>query len=285
LIRLPVICAAVLLLPAAALLLLAQKPFREYTPMEGRDSASALPPDYAAKTEFVLGRLMYPSSGRGRGGNWGGGGGGGSTAWLEGGTNWTVDYPKGDRFFAQAIRRLTRIDIRSVEQPVNPLDGDDIFNWPYLHVGMPSTWNLTAEYAAKVRDYLDRGGFLVCDSFFGTQEWEGFKAGMDLILPGREVEDVAADDPMFHLLYDLKDRHQVANYRSLRRDGSGYRADGKDPFWRGIRDSHGRIVVAIAFNSDLGDSWQLADEPLYPEKYSALGLRIGVNFVIYSMTH
>ncbi|MBS1834655.1 MAG: DUF4159 domain-containing protein, partial [Acidobacteria bacterium] len=210
----------ILLLPAAAFLLVAQKPFREYSPMEGRDSAVALPPDYAARTEFVLGRLMYPSAGRGRGGgNWGGGGGG--SAWLQGGTNWTVDYPKGDRFFAQAIRRLTRIDVRSVEQPVNPLDGDDIFNWPYLHVGMPSTWNLTPEYAAKVREYLNRGGFLVCDSFFGTQEWEGFKTGMDLILPGHEVEDIAAGDPMFHLLYDLKDRHQVANYRSLMRDGSG----------------------------------------------------------------
>lgn len=77
---------------------------------------------------------MYPSSG-GRGGGRGGGG-----------ASWTVDYPKGDRFFASAIRRLTRIDVRSVEQPVNPDDGDDLFNWPYLHVGMPTSWNLTPQY-------------------------------------------------------------------------------------------------------------------------------------------
>ena len=240
--------------------------------MEGRDSEAALPADYLSKSEFVLGRLMYPSSGgRGRGGG--------------GGASWTVDYPKGDRFFASAIRRLTRIDVRSVEQPVNPDDGDDLFNWPYLHVGMPTSWNLTPQYAAKVREYLMRGGFMVCDSFFGTQEWQGFEQGMNMILPNRQVEDLAADDPIFHMLYDLKDRHQVGNYRSMLRKGNPYRADGEIPHWRGIRDDSGRVVVAIAFNNDLGDSWQLADEPKYPEKYSALGLRIGVNYVVYALTH
>lgn len=263
---------------APLFLLLAQLPFRQYRAMEGRDSEVGLPPGYQDKSEFVLGRLMYPSAGGGRG--FGGGGN-----WRQGGTNWTVDYPKGDRFFAQAIKRLTRIDVRSVEQPVNPEDGDDIFNWPYLHVGMPSTWNLTPEYAAKVRDYLMRGGFLLCDSFFGTEEWAGFERGMNLILPGRQAEEIPNDDQIFHMLYDLKDRHQVGNYRSMMRNGNPYRADGDTAYWRGIRDDKGRIVVAIAFNSDLGDSWQLADEPRYPEKYSALGLRIGVNYVVYSMTH
>jgi len=258
----------------------AQKPFREYPAMEGRDSQVGLPPDHAAKTEFVVGRLMYPASagGRGRGGFGGG-------DWRNSGGSWTVDYPKGDRFFAQTIRRLTRIEVRSVEQPVNPEDGDDIYNWPYLHVGMPSSWNLTPEYAARVRDYLLRGGFLLCDSFFGTQEWEGFKRGMDMIFPDRQIEDLPGDDPIFHMLYDLKDRHQVGNYRSMQRDGNPYRADGDTAHWRCIRDDQGRVVVAIAFNSDLGDSWQLADEPRYPEKYSALGIRIGVNYVVYAMTH
>lgn len=277
------ICASLLSLlgAGAAAVLFAQKPFREYPAMEGRDSQVGLPPDYTAKTEFVLGRLMYPASGgRGRGGGFGGG-----SDWRHNGGSWTVDYPKGDRFFASTIRRLTRIDVRSVEQPVNPEDGDDIYNWPYMHVGMPSSWNLTPEYAAKVRDYLLRGGFMLCDSFFGTAEWEGFKRGMDLIFPDRPIEDLRDDDPMFHMLYDLKDRHQVGNYRSMLRDGNAYRADGDTPHWRGIRDDNGRVVVAIAFNNDLGDSWQLADEPKYPEKYSALGIRIGVNYVVYAMTH
>ena len=121
-------------LPVLLTGLWAQRPFREYIPMEGRDSEAALPPDYRNPAELVLGRLMYPS-----GGGFGRGGGN----WQDGGTNWTVDYPRGDRTFAVAIRRLTRIDVRSVEQPVNPDDGDEIFYWPYLHVGMPTNWNLT----------------------------------------------------------------------------------------------------------------------------------------------
>jgi hypothetical protein len=69
------------------------------------------------------------------------------------------------------------------------------------------------------------------------------------------------------------------------RRGTTYRNDGATPHWRGIMDDKGRIMVAMSFNSDIGDSWEWADDPEYPEKYSALGIRIGVNYVIYSLTH
>jgi hypothetical protein len=268
-----------LLLAALPLLLTglwAQRPFREYIPMEGRDSEAALPPDYRTPAELVLGRLMYPS-----GGGFGRGGGN----WQDGGTNWTVDYPRGDRTFAVAVRRLTRIDVRSVEQPVNPDDGDEIFYWPYLHVGMPTNWNLTPSQAAKIREYLLRGGFMLCDSFFGTREWEGFLVGMHNIFPDRQIVDLPEEDAIFHTAYDVKERYQVANFRSMLRNGNTYRADGSVPYWRGIRDDKGRVMVAITFNNDLGDSWQLADDPRYPQKFSFLGIRMGVNFVIYTMTH
>ncbi|MFN0100806.1 MAG: DUF4159 domain-containing protein [Bryobacteraceae bacterium] len=255
------------------LLLLAQRPFRTFPGMEGADTETELPADFSAKTELVMGRLMYPSGGRG-GGNW-----------LHGRTNWTVDYPKGDRTFAAALRRLTRVDVRSVEQPVNPDDGDDIFFWPYLHVSMPGSWNLTGAQTEKLRDYLLRGGFLFCDSFFGTEEWNAFEAGVRRIFPQREIEELLNDDPIFHTVFDIDDRYQVGNFRSMLRDGRTYRADGAVAHWRAIRDDKGRVMVAMAFNSDLGDSWQLADEPRYPEKFSALGLRIGVNYVVYAMSH
>ncbi len=263
-------------LPVLLTGLWAQRPFREYIPMEGRDSEASLPPDYRNPAELVLGRLMYPS-----GGGFGRGGG----SWQDGGTNWTVDYPRGDRTFAVAIRRLTRIDVRSVEQPVNPDDGDEIFYWPYLHVGMPTNWNLTPAQAAKIREYLLRGGFMLCDSFFGTREWDGFLVGMHAIFPDRQIVDLPEEDAIFHTAYDVKERYQVANFRSMLRNGNTYRADGSVPYWRGIRDDKGRVMVAITFNNDLGDSWQLADDPRYPQKFSFLGIRMGVNFVIYTMTH
>ncbi|MEO8369332.1 MAG: DUF4159 domain-containing protein [Candidatus Solibacter sp.] len=270
------LCAAAL--PVLLTGLWAQRPFREYIPMEGGDSVAALPSDYLDKAELVLGRLMYPSGG-------GGGRGRGGGNWLNGGTNWTVDYPRGDRTFAVAIRRLTRVDVRSVEQPVNPDDGDEIFHWPYLHVGMPTNWNLSDGQATRIREYLLRGGFMLCDSFFGTQEWAGFEAGMKRIFPDREIVDLPEEDAIFHTAYDVKERYQVGNFRSMLRNGNTYRADGDKPYWRGVRDDKGRVMVAITFNNDLGDSWQLADNPQYPQKFSFLGIRMGVNFVIYTMTH
>lgn len=257
-----------------------QKPFREFIPMEGAASSSILPSDYRNKSELVLGRLMYPSGGGG-----GGRGGRGGGNWLNGGTNWTVDYPRGDRTFAGAIRRLTRIDVRSVEQSVNPDDGDDIFYWPYLHVGMPTNWNLSDAQAAKIREYLLRGGFMLCDSYFGTTEWEGFMVGINKIFPDNEVVDLPADDPIFHNVFDITEKYQVGNFRSMQSRGVTYRGDGSVPCWRGIRDKNGRVMIMMTFNNDLGDSWQLADNPQYPEKFSSLGIRLGVNFVVYTMTH
>ena len=251
------------------------RPFRSYTPGEGWASDAPLPPDYQNKTEFVLGRLMYTSGFRG-GGRFGGSGGGG---------NWTIDYPRGDRTFAMAIRRLTRVDVRSVEQPVNPDDGDDIFYWPYLHVSMPTAWSFSDEQAKKIREYLMRGGFMVCDSFFGTEEWAGFERGIRQIFPDREIVDLADNEGIFHIAYDLKEKYQVGNYRALMRNGFAYRGDGSIPHWRAIRDDKGRVMVMMNFNHDLGDSWQLADNPEYPEKFSSLGIRLGVNYVVYSMTH
>jgi hypothetical protein len=250
---------------ALAFCALAQRPFRTYEPMEGAASEAELPADFNNKTEFVLGRLMYPASG-----------------WR--GASWTVDYPRGDRTFAAAIRRLTLVDVRSVEQPVDPDDGNDIYYWPYLHVGLPASWYFSPAQAAKIRDYLQRGGFLMVDSFFGTEEWRGFERGMHQILPGRVIEELPDDDPIFHGVFNMEKRSQVGNWYA-RRNGRWYRADGDTPYWRGIRDDHGRVVVMINFNNDLGDSWQLADNPEYPERFSSMGIRLGVNYVVYSLTH
>jgi uncharacterized protein DUF4159 len=194
-IRLSAIVTVVLLGGA----LLAQRPFREYIPMEGAESAASLPPDYQGKAEVVLGRLMYPSGGVG-----GRGRGGGRGNWLDGGTNWTVDYPRGDRTFAVAIRRLTRIEVRSVEQPVNP-DDDDLFHFPYMHAGMPTNWTLTEAQAGHIREYLLRGGFMLCDSFFGTQEWEGFLRGIRQIFPNREITELPDDDPIFATVFPVRE--------------------------------------------------------------------------------
>lgn len=258
-----------------------QLPFRSYPSLEPYDDVE-LPPDWNTKAEIVLGRLMYPNHPNSMFGRFRRGGG--RAHWLEGSTSWTQDYPRADRHFAQALRRLTRIQVRSVEQPVNLDDGDDVFNWPFLIAGEMGDWTLTDSQVAKLRDYLLRGGFIFMDDFWNTEEWDRFMETMVKVFPDRQVVDIENADQIFHSVYDLDDRYQIPGQWALR-GSMRYRSEGTIARWRGIYDDHGRLMVAIAFNSDVGDGWEWADEPRYPEKFSALAIRLGVNYVVYSMTH
>jgi hypothetical protein len=258
---------------AGASTLYAQLPFREYLSAEGE--SVVLPEDWNVPAEFVVGRLMYPPgncSGFGRGGDW-----------TVGRTSWTVDYPRGDRTFASILERLTVLDVRSVEQVINLDAGDDIFHWPFLMVAMPGSWDLTDAQAAKLREYLSRGGFLLADSFFGSTEWDCFMLSMRKVFPDRAIVELPDDHALFNVVYDFSERSQIHNWRTL--DRGGYRGDGSEPHWRAILDDDGRIMVAMSFNNDMGDSWQHADDPRYPQEDSHMGLRLGVNYVIYMMTH
>jgi hypothetical protein len=253
-----------------------QRPFREYPGMEYNDFPK--PADYQEKTEWAFARLMYPDSGRRfgfrRGGN----------DWREGYTMWTQDYPRADRHFAQAIRRLTRIHVRSVEQPVNLDDGDDVDNYPWLYAVQVGNWRLTEPQAKALREYLLRGGFFMVDDFWGEDQWANFMESMHRVFPDREVVDLPDDDQIFHSVYDLTDRYQVPGARYVQ-TGVTEKCDGCPARWRGIYDDRGRVMVAMTFQSDLGDSWEWADDPGYDEKFSALGIRIGVNYIVYAMTH
>jgi len=259
-----------------------QREFRVYPSMEPYDDIQ-LPSDYQEKTEWVQARLMYPEHPQARfGRRWRYNGM--PLDWTQGGTSWTQDYPRADRHFALTLRRLTRVHARSVEQPVNLDDGDDVFNWPWLVAGEMGDWKLTASQAKKLRDYLLRGGFLMLDDFWREDEWDRFMESMSMVFPDRPIVEIENADSIFHTVYDLDDRYQILGEWAIRRTMS-YRSDGTTPHWLGIYDDHQRLMVAMSFNSDIGDSWEWADDPGYPEKYSALGIRIGVNYVVYAMTH
>ena len=269
------------LLALATCLMALQRPFRIYSSIEPYDDVD-LPKDWQEKTEWIFARLMYPPHPNARFGRFSRFGP--ATDWRQGGTSWSQDYPRADRHFAQALRRLTRIHVRSVEQPVNLDDGDDVYNWPWLCAGEMGDWKLTRAQANKLRDYLLRGGFLMLDDFWGTEEWERFDESMRLVFPDRQMVEIADADPIFHTIYDLDQRFQIPGQWALAR-GTTYRNDGEVPHWKAIYDDRGRIMVAASFNNDIGDSWEWADDPSYPEKYSSLGIRIGVNWVVYSLTH
>jgi len=256
-----------------------QKPFREYPGWEYEEFPR--PPDWQVPGEWVFARLMYPSAHRFYAGEYPRPY---RPNWWDGRTDWTIDYPRSDRHLSEAVRRLTRIQARSVEQPVNLDDGDEVYNWPWLYGVEVGHWNLTNAQAAKLRDFLLRGGFFMCDDFHGTDEWEVFLASMNRVFPDRPIVDIDNRDPIFHTIFDLDDRYQVPGEQFVYTRRM-WEKDGFEAHWRGIYDDKGRLMVAICHDMDLGDSWEHADNPKYPEKFSALGIRIGVNYITYAMTH
>ena len=252
-----------------------QRPFREFNGVEYGIGDIPLPRDYQEKTEWAFARLMFPpgplNGYRGR-----------DLDWHVGVSLWTQDFPRADRHFSQAIRRLSRIHVRSVEQVVN-LEEGDAYDWPWLYAVQVGEWGLSDRQGKALREYLLRGGFFMADDFHGGEEWNEFESRIKRAFPDRPIVEIPDDDPIFHTVYDLNDRYQVPGQAHLR---MGYKyADGKGAHWRGIYDDKGRVMVAISFNSDIGDAWEFADDPWYPAKFSDLAMRLGVNYVVYAMTH
>jgi Domain of unknown function (DUF4159) len=206
-----------------------------------------------------------------------------------------MDYPRSDRHLLQGVRRLTRIDTRSVEQVVS-LDGtDEIYNWPMLYAVEVGHWDLPEDQAVQLREFLLRGGFLMVDDFHGSEardheqginEWENFTTSIERVFPNRRIEDLPNADQIFHTVYDLDDRFQVPGWQ-WSETGLTYEKGptGKVPHWRGIRDDKGRVMVAICHNMDLGDAWEWSDDPRYPEKWASLAYRIAMNYFVYDLTH
>ena len=274
-------------------LLEAQRPFKQYPAVEYEDFP--LPKDWKDQDhEWVRARLRYPdifgypdhSRLRLMGGR----------AWPG---QWTMDYPRSDRHLLEGVRRLTRIDTRSVEQVVD-LDGtNDVYNWPIMYAVEVGHWQLPQEQADQLREYLLRGGFLMVDDFHGSDsypdygtleplnEWQTFVNSIRRVFPNRPIEDIPDNDPIFHMLFDLDNKFQVPGYSNWMENHITYEKGptGRQPHWRCIRDDKGRIVVAICHNMDLGDGWENADDPKYEEKWSSLAYRAGINYFVYDLTH
>jgi hypothetical protein len=253
-----------------------QREFREFP----GERPMPLPPDAHDPAEFVFGHLMYPS---------GGGGGGffrGFGDWRTGSgqsQGWANDYPSADRHLMTAVRRLTRLQVRSVEQPVNLEEDDDVFNWPFLYAVRVRSISLTDEMEDRLRDYIDRGGFLVADDIWGDYEHQAIFDLLQRLYPKRELVELGDDAQVMHTLFDLDGRYQILGQWGRY---SGQALNGaSDPHWRGMFDEHGRMVIAVWLNNDTGDSWEWADNPSYPEAWSALGFRIMINHIAYAITH
>lgn len=254
-----------LLLGEACFLLAATRRWAKYE--YEMQSPADDPPDANEETEFAFTRLRYRSTrNRARYQSWG------------------IDANTSERHFITGLRRLTRIYGRSIEHIVD-IDSDELFDWPWVYIVSGGDWVIDESQAARLRKYFDRGGFLVVDDLHGEIEWDQFMEGMYQVYPEANVEDLENDHPIFHTMYDLSERLQVPGYQIVERGSMWERNNGITPYWRVIHDDKGRVQVAAFLNQDLGDAWEFSNDPAYPEQFASMAYRMGVNYVIYSLTH
>lgn len=213
-----------------------------------------------------------------------------------GGMGWYTDYPAADNNFSVRLAELTRVDVRldANRQPnflVLPLTDPLLFRCPVLFMEDTGTMQLSGEEAKALGDYLLKGGFLWVDDFWGTDAWQQWEQEMSRVLPPREYPFIEVDSshPMMHTLYEVKEVPQIPSINFWSRNGGSTSERGWDSqqvHFRVIADAHGRVMVVATHNTDIADSWEReGEDPRYFEIFSPRGYALGVNFVLYAMTH
>jgi hypothetical protein len=197
---------------------------------------------------------------------------------------WMQDWPDCDEHFSMGVQRLSRIDVG--EPRHLRLTDPRLFDYPWVYATQTGYWDLSDKEIEILREYFLRGGFLVTDDFWGPEQWEVFRRSMDRVFPGRAIVDIALTDAVMHVLYDIEAKHLtwIPGTRHIY-GGQVQQPPGTTPAWRALNDDRGRMVVAVNYNTDIGDAWEYADHPQYPEPMTALAYRYGMNYLIYAMTH
>lgn len=215
--------------------------------------------------DFTFLRLVYP------GGGWRG-------------SSWATDYPKADLQFLYAVRKLTDFQFIRSQNKALPILSDELFNYPFAYAVEVGHMRLSDVEAARLREYLLRGGFLVVDDFHGEYEWKQFYSQMKKVFPEYEPEELPLDHPIFHCYFDIEKLIQVPGIQYLY-SGRTWEKGGRQARYMGIHDDRGRLMVVINYNVDFGDAWEWAEVEEYPREYANLAFQLGVNYIVYSMTH
>ena len=224
--------------------------------------------------EYTFVRTIYdsPSRGYGRRGYYGGG-------------TWTTDYPEADNNFIVGLREWAGTNLKIAPRPeaLEILD-DRIFDYPILYIVEPGFMDLSTEQATRLREYLARGGFLYLDDFWGEYEWQNVQEQFQKIVPEYEIKDLPLSHPIFHSYLDVEEVVQVPNIYNAQR-GITSEKGGIVPHYMGVENKNGRMIAFISRNCDMGDAWEWINDPSYPVKYGLPAYKVGINVVIYAMSH
>jgi hypothetical protein len=216
-----------------------------------------------------------------------------------GGQGWSTDYPDGEANFSIRLSELTKVRVKfnaphDADYVTVPLDDPDLFQCPYLHLEDVGTAAFTKEELDGLRAFLLKGGFVWTDDAWGTEAWEHWVEEMKRVLPEAEYQfhDVPLDHPIFSAQFEIKQLPQIPaiqHWRQFGGPGSSTSERGEDsavPLIRAITDRHGNVMVLSTHNTDITDAWEReGEDPRYFYSFSPDGYALGINVILYAMTH
>ena len=215
--------------------------------------------DYDGQITFV--RLRW-NSGFGRGGF---------------GAAWNHDLPRAEQHLSMIVRELSLVDMRTEGSKILMLDDPELFKYPIAFMWEPGFWNLTDEEASAFRAYLTKGGFAVFEDFDGVQQWAHFEAQMRRVLPEGRLVRLDRTHPIFDSFFRVKDIDAIVHPMT-----------GIRPSYYGIfedNDPRRRLMVVANYDNDVPEYWEWSGEGLFPFDTSNEAYKLGVNYLIYGLTH
>jgi hypothetical protein len=212
------------------------------------------------------------------------------------GGNWTTDYPRADINMSIRLSELTKINVsKSASGAPNHLlvrlGGDEMFQCPLVILSAPGQALIDATEAVRLREYLLKGGLLWTDDSWGSYQWQHWVGELRKALPASEypIFDLPLDHALFKTQFEVTEIPQIPNIGFFMRSGGGTSEQGSDsavPYVRAIVDGSGRLIVLMTHNTDIQDSWEReGDDPSYFYAFSPRGYALGINAILYALTH
>jgi hypothetical protein len=210
---------------------------------------------------------------------------------------WSTDYPGADHNFSVRLAELTRVAVKFGEsrQPhhvVVSLRDPLLFRCPILFMTNAGSGEFTSEEIVRLREFFLKGGFLWVDDSWGSVQWRRWVSQISRVLPPGEfpIFDVPQAHPMMRLLYHVEAIPQIPNIGFWSGTGGATSENGRDSaevYVKGIQDARGRLMVLVTHNTDISDTWEReGEEPReYFNRFAPTGYAIGVNIVLYALTH
>ena len=211
------------------------------------------------------------------------------------GGSWQTDWPNADINMSIRLSELTKTRVSFTGSSPNPLlvqpSDDQLFQCPMVIMTAPGSAFFGEDDAARLREFLTKGGFLWADDSWGSLQWEQWESQITKVLPPPDFEivDLPMGHPLLRTQFIVTEIPQIPNIGYFRRSGGDTSERGADsaiPVARMIADASGRILVLMTHNTDISDSWEREGEDAsYFYAFSPRGYALGINVFLYAMTH